>query len=183
MLDFLFRRGNPTNDWRRSPDLILTATLDEPSLNGVTLGSRFEHLSSLGRNDGSQLGSLCYFDFGVRVAPGKDGTFQGFAIVLTDEDDEFQPYRGTLSWKRNPLDLHHLTRKTLPSVFGDWYWIDTDDNESIALYEFPGYEMQIELALSGAIKAIILTNDPLMADPEQRDAYNVDKPWPPHYGS
>mgnify|MGYP003148173165 CR=1 FL=1 len=98
MLDFLFRRGNPTNDWRRSTDLILTATLDEPLLNGVALGSRFEHLSSLGRNDGSQLGSLCYFDLGVRVAPGKDGTFQGFAIVLADEDDEFQPYRGTLSW-------------------------------------------------------------------------------------
>lgn len=183
MLDFIFRRGNPTNQWRRSPDLTLFAALDEPSLNGVPLGSRFDRLSSLGRNSGSKFGTLSYFDLGVGVDHSEDGTFHGYSIVLTDEDNEFQPYRGTLSWKHNQLDIHQLTRNDLPSVFGDWYWMDSDDNESIAFYEYPRHEMQIELALSGAVKRLILTTYPLMADPEQRDSYNVDKPWPPPYGT
>ena len=78
----------------------------------------------------------------------------------------------------HPVDLYQLTRDALPSVFGDAYWMDTDDEESIAFYEYRDHEMQIEISLSGAIKRFILTNRPLMADPEQRESYRVDKPWP-----
>ena len=183
MLDFIFRRGNPTSAWRRSPNLTLTAALDEPSLNGVALCSRFDRLSSLGRNDRLQFGTLCYFELGIGIERGEDGTLHGYTIVLIDEDSEFQPYRGALTWKRDRLDIRQLASTDLPDIFGEWYWIDTDDTESIAFYEYPGYEMQIELALSGAIKRIIVTKDPLMAAAEQRDAYNVDKPWPPKYGT
>lgn len=183
MLDFIFRRGNPTNSWSRSPDLNLTAALDEPSLNGVTFGSRFDRLSGLGRNDDSQFGSLCYFDLGVGVDHAEDGTLAGYMIVLNDEDNQFQPYQGTVLWKHNPLDINRLTREDLPRVLGDWYWMDEDDDEFIAFYEYSTYEMQIEIDLSGVIKRIILTNRPLLANPEQRKSYDVDKPWPPQYGT
>ncbi len=183
VFDFILRRGNPTNDWRRSPHLNLSAALDAPSLNGITLGSRFDRLSFLGRNDGSQFRTLCYFDLGIAVDHAEDGTFRGYMIVFIDEDNDFRPYRGTTQWKNNQLDIHQLTRNDLASIFGEWYWMDTDDDESIAFYEYPDYEMQIEITLPGVIKRFILTKTPLMADPEQRDAYSVDKPWPPHYGT
>lgn len=183
MFDFLFRRGNPTNDWKRSRQLTLSVALDTPSLNGVTLGSRFDCLSYLGRNDTAQFGTLCYFDLGIGVGHADDGTFSGYMIVFHDEENKFQPYRGTLSWQQKPLDVTQLNRDELPKVFGTWFWMDTDDDESIAFYEHLEYEMQIELTLSGSIKRLILTKYPLMADPNQRAAYNVDKPWPPQYGT
>ena len=182
MLDFIFRRGNPTNGWMRTPNLTLTVSLDAPSLNGVILGSRFDRLSSLGRNDTSQFGTLCYLDLGIGVDQVDDGRFLGYMVVLFDENNDFQPYRGELLWKEKRLDASQLTRDELPNVFGDWYWMDTDETESIAFYEYPDHEMQIELTLSGLVKRFILTKNPLMADPNQRQSYNVDKPWPPHCG-
>ena len=182
MLDFLFRRGNPTNGWTRSQGLMLAAALDVPALTNVALGSHFDHLSFLGRNDRSEFGSLCYFDLGIGIEYSESGTFDGFMIVLADEDKKFRSYAGTLSWNRKTLNLHQLTIHDLPSVFGDWYWLDSDEFESIAFYEFPAHEMQIELSLSGAIKRFILTKNPIMADPDQRKAYGVNKTWPPEYG-
>ena len=181
MFDFIFRRGNPTNGWQRSPNLALDAVLDVPSLNGITLGSRVDRLSSLGRSDKSSLaGYLCYFDLGLTVDHSKDEVFDGFSIVFDDDEGgEFQPYRDILTWKQKQLNSHDLTLDNLPSVFGEWHWLDTDEDESIAFYEYPEYEMQVETDQSGAVKRITLTNEPLMADPEQRDAYKVDKPWPP----
>lgn len=84
MLDYIFRRGNPTNDWHRSPNLIVTAALDAPSLNGVALGSRFDRLSSIGRSDTSQSGTLCYFDLGIGVDHADDGAFCGYMVVLCE---------------------------------------------------------------------------------------------------
>lgn len=182
MFDFIFRRGNPTNGWKRSPDLTLTASLDEPALNGVILGSQFDRLSSLGRNDTSQFGTLCYLDLGIGVDRADDGTFPGYMLVFCDEDNDFQSYRGKLLWKGKLLDVTQLSRDELPNVFGDWYWLDTDETECIAFYEYPAHEMQIELTASGLVNRIIVTRNPLMADPDQRQSYNVDKPWPPQFG-
>ncbi len=183
MLDFLFRRGNPTNGWQPASNLALTVSLDTPSLNGISLGSRFDHLSFLGRNDTSQFGTLCYFDLGIGVDHADDGTFLGYMVVFRDEDNAFQSYRGELLWKQENLDINQLTRDELPNVFGDWYWMDTDDDESIAFYEYPEHEMQIELTPSGSVKRFVVTKNPLLADPEQRQSYNVGKPWPPQYST
>ncbi len=69
----------------------------------------------------------------------------------------------------------------LQSIFGEWYWLDEDEDESIAFFEYPSHEMQVELALSGAAKRIILTRHRLMSNPAQRESYGVDKAWPPQY--
>ena len=182
MLDFIFRRGNPTNNWRRSAGLTLSVALDEPSINGIPLNSPLNRFSSLGRDDRSQSGFLSYFDLGVTL-DYEDGIVDGYSIVLDDEFGEFQPYRGTFSWKGKQLDIYQVTSDELAATFGQWYWMDTDDDESIAFYEYKGHEMQIELTLTGSIKRFNLITKPVMADPECRAGYKVDKPWPPEFGA
>lgn len=102
-------------------------------------------------------------------------------VVFLDEDKKFQPYRGELLWKQKQFSVSKLNRDQLQSVFGEWYWLDSDDDESIAFYEYPNYEMQIELTRSGAVKRFLLTKNSLMADPDTRRSYHVDKAWPPQF--
>lgn len=179
IFDFLLRRGNPTNHWRRTPDLNLTAELGLPALNGVALGSPVEQLSSLGRNDGIEFGTLCYYDLGIGIDRAPDGILNGFTVVLADPFNDFQPYQGKLMWHGGRIRTADLRLDRLQDVFGEWYWLDKDETELLAFYEFPGYEMQLELTLSGAVKRIIVTREPLLAQADQRELYRVDQAWPP----
>ncbi len=179
MLDFLFRRGNPTNNWRRSSGLSLTAELAIPALNGVALGSPFDQLSSLGRNDDTQYGTLCYYDLGIGVDCAQDGAIHGYTVVLADENDKFQPFCGTLRWNDGQIGKVELRQDRLQSMFGEWYWLDEDEDELIAFFEYPSHEMQVEISQCGAAKRIILIRDRLMSKPDQRESYGVNKAWPP----
>ncbi len=178
MFDFLFRRGNPTNDWQRSAHLNLTASLDIPEFNGLPLGTPFDQVSYLGRDDAVEFGAHCYYDLGIGVERSSEQTISGFWIVfLGEEKDKFQPYQGVLTWHGEPLAIHELNQDYLPDVLGPWYWLDTDDVESIAFYEYPTHEIQIELTLSGEIKRFLICQEPILADPTQREAYGITKPW------
>ena len=187
MLDFIFRRGNPSNDWVRSRALELSVNLDVPSINEVRLGDRCDRLSFLGRSDDPGRHMLTYADLGLRFEIGGDGLLKSFNLFFQDVYNElqtaskgfFQPYAGRILWNQQDLNATELQEQSLEETFGQSYWTDQDDDESIAFYEFPEYEMQIELDLTGTIKVIRLTSDPLMADEKQRESYNVDKPWPP----
>jgi len=64
-------------------------------------------------------------------------------------------------------------------VFGQPYWIDRDDMETILFYEFNDVEWQLELSQTGSLQAVIVTASPLLAKEDQRKAYGVSKPWPP----
>ena len=181
MFDFILRRGNPTNRWQRASDLALTVVLDAPAINGVALGDSFRLLSFLGRNDDVQCGALCYHELGVGVDRAKDGTLDAISVVFEDSSDRSRPFAGTLLWKDGRLEPSQLTQDNLRNLFGDWYWLDEDEDERIAFYEYPDYEMQIELSLIGSVKRVILTRAPLLSDPWQREAYGVEKQWPPVY--
>ena len=159
MLDFIFRRNNPTNSWRRSPTLTLTAALDRASLNEVTLGSPIDRLSSLGRNDITQLEMLCYLDLGIGIECEEDATLYGYTIVLIDEHNEFQPYQGTLTWENKTLNANQITRNDLVSIFGDWHSMESDDIDSTVFYEFADYQMVIECTSAGAIKRFNVQSD------------------------
>lgn len=178
MFDFLFRRGNPTNDWQRSTHVKLTVSLDIPEFNGLPLGTPFDQVSFLGRDDAYEFGTHCYYDLGVGVERFSDNKITGFWIVFLDEDgNKFQPYQGELTWQGEPLAVDELNQDNLPDVFGPWYWLDTDEDESIAFYEYPTHEIQIELTLTGKIKRILICQEPILADPKQREAYGITKPW------
>ena len=69
----LFRRGNLTNAWMRSPGLSLTAELLEPAINGVSLGSPVEALSFLGRSSSNFRTPLLFADLGLEgMSPETD---------------------------------------------------------------------------------------------------------------
>ena len=64
---------------------------------------------------------------------------------------------------------------------GDPYWRDEDEYGIVRFYEFATYEIQVVQTLKGDLERLIVTNDHLMGDAEQRRAYGVDKPWPPNW--
>ncbi len=178
MLDFIFRRGDPSNAWVRSDPLELHVALDKPAINGVELGVRFDRLSFLGRSRSRVETTLHYYDLGIEIEH-EDGVFDWFTVIHEDDLHSSAPYTGELSWRGDRIALPQLQVDDLKSIFGEWYWLDTDDDETIVFYEFPDYEMQIEFTLAGTIKRFNLGRIPLMADAGVREDYNCTKPWPP----
>jgi hypothetical protein len=57
--------------------------------------------------------------------------------------------------------------------------VDEDEDEILFFYERAGVELQLEFAGKETLSGVVMTGQPLMADPEQRRAYKVTAPWPP----
>lgn len=74
------------------------------------------------------------------------------------------------------------TEREVRERFGEPYWTDRDDGEAILFYEYQKgeREVQFEFPEDGRIGYITLSRSGDLSDPEQRKAYGVDKPWPPH---
>jgi hypothetical protein len=160
----------------------LYVDLDAASLNGVTLGQPFSALAFLGRDEDSSAArsnAFCYYSLGLVVDRGGDDALEGFSIVLRDSENRHRPFPGAFIWHKSNVNLTQMKLQDLVGTFGDWYWIDTDEDEAIVFYEFPEHEMQIECHLDGRLERVIMTRDPLMSSVEQRAAYGVTKPWPP----
>ena len=181
ILDLIFRRGNPTNQWVRPANLTLVADLLVPSINQVTVGSPIDALSFLGRNktaggspNFSRLSCLDFTDLGLLVDNEDDGSFSGFVLVLEDPLDEFTPFSGVIKLNNSQVDPANLVQK-----LGDPYWIDRDEDETLMFYEYPNHEIVIEQSLNGLIQRVGVSTFPTMADAEQREHYGVDKAWPP----
>jgi hypothetical protein len=183
MLDFLFGSKNLTKDWQRTNDLRLTFDLDSGRLNGVGLGERLDRLSCLGPvEDRSGLPSeYRYFSLGLSVdCYNKEDAIDSLEIIQKDQDvPQYCPFPGGVHYRGENLDLGQLTQKSFLGRFGPPFWKDEDDEEVIFFYEFPDREWQVEFAPDGTLNRIIVTSKPLMADERQRNAYGVNKPWPP----
>lgn len=173
MLDFIFRRNNPTNTWTRRANLNLSADLSNWSINGVAAGSHFEHLSDLGRSDKSDNSLIEYLDLGMSFDLEADQAFSGYSLVFSDEENRFKPYAGEIK-----VDGVSISSQAIMIALGEPYWSDTDEDETLQFFEFGSHEIVCEVALDGRLKRLNLTNDPLMEDPQQRASYGVTKPWP-----
>ena len=175
MLDSLFRRGNPTNNWTRDAKLAIAVELLWPcTINSVTVGSHIEELSFLGRSSSKQKSPLDFYEIGLSVDHEDDGSFSGFQTVFEDSSNTSGVFCGSLL-----IDGAVVECARLADTLGVPYWIDRDEEEQILFFEYANHEIQIEQTLNGINKRLILTTQPLMASPEQRQAYRVDKPWPP----
>ena len=175
---------NPTMDWQRAADLRLTFDLEGSTLNGVGFGEPLNRLSFLGPledRSGLTLGEYRFFSLGLSVdCYNEQDTIDCFEIVQKDQDmPEFQPFAGVCRCKGENLDLGQLTEESFVGTFGPPFWKDVDDEEIILFYEFPGREWQVEFALDETLNRILVTSKPLMADERQREAYGVNKSWPP----
>jgi len=76
-----------------------------------------------------------------------------------------------------------ITQDTSPEavvrLFGDPYWRDEDDDDVILFYEDGRFELQFEFPGKMKLGYITMMLSPILADPAQRKAYGVTKPWPP----
>ncbi|MEO1527049.1 MAG: hypothetical protein AAFX06_16545 [Planctomycetota bacterium] len=102
------------------------------------------------------------------------GTVPGFQVVLADPEGQFAGFKGTICVNGSAIETASLLDE-----LGEYFWLDRGDDELIYFFEFRTHEIQIEQSQSRQIQRVIVTNDALMADPEQRLAYRVDKSWPP----
>ncbi len=173
MLDFIFRRNNPTNTWTRRANLSLSADLSNWSINGVVSGSHFELLSDFGRSDKGNNSLIEYRDLGMSFDLEADQTFSGYSLVFSDEENRFKPYAGEIK-----IDGVSVSSQAIVPALGEPYCSDTDEDETLQIFEFGAHEIVCELTLDGKLKRLNLTNYPMMADPQQRASYGVTKPWP-----
>jgi hypothetical protein len=182
-LSFLFGPPNPTKKWVADPSVPLVVDLDGHHLCGVGLGEPFERLAFLGP-------ARLDWDFGFPakgVSVGvEEGRIDSFTIYFNPaatpwfKDGGMASFTGSLRYRGRELTLSEISREdTLLRTFGEPYWRDADDDEVLWFYEFPDREWQLEVSPEGRLRALILGRGCIMADPEQRKAYGVTKPWPP----
>lgn len=103
----------------------------------------------------------------------QDGILDYILIAL-------EKFPGRFKYRAKAIELN--TNTTIDDVrkkFGEPYWLDDDTDEILLFYEDGRVEMQFEFPGKQSLGFITLLHDPLMADPEQREAYGVTKPWPP----
>ena len=74
-----------------------------------------------------------------------------------------------------------LTEAQILAQFGEPYWTDRSDGETIMFYEYSNgtVELQFEFPDAQALGFITLTRDGTLSKEEQRKLYGVTKPWPP----
>lgn len=113
-------------------------------------------------------------DDGVEINT-KDGILDGVCLELAS-------FRGSLARHGESLPLDTSTRVgEITAIFGEPYWIDSDDNESILFYEYAGgtIELQFEFPNKETLGIITLIRHGVLSDEEQRRHYGVTKSWPP----
>jgi hypothetical protein len=85
---------------------------------------------------------------------------------------------------RNGSEILISTRTTTEEIisqFGEPYWRDTDEDETILFYEYQNghVELQFEFSDKRHLSAITLSRDGVLSKADQRKAYRVTKNWPP----
>lgn len=180
----LYSLQDPTGEWQRGAVLRLEAELGQPTFNGVELGRPLSELSDLGPveiRDPDCREEFGYPSLGLIIESLDDGTFTGFQLVHVDHASRpaFSPFGGECRLGEQRISLAGMTETRWTAELGECYWRDEDEDEVILFYEFPYHEWQVEFTRAGALKCIIVTGSPLMADEAQRKAYRVTRPWPP----
>jgi hypothetical protein len=187
LLDRLTRKTDRTAGWVRDPALRLTLDLARGTLCGVALGEPVERLASLGPTgrNAEKDGDLQYQALGLIVGVSEEA-IDSFIVYWRDYLGQgFEPYAGTvLSAGQVVLLGPRTTEAELVAVFGRPYFRDQDEDETLLFYEIQDRwgrltERQVELDEKGALRSIIFSAEPMLADERQRKAFGVDEPWPP----
>ena len=182
LLDSFAGNKNATRDWAAEPGLRLMLDLDSGGLIGVPLGSKFEGLFRLGPaedEEPAKTGELRYYSRGVQVTVEK-GKIASYFVVFSPGYEGYEAFGGDCRFGGQSVMLSSLTTESaLRDRFGEPYWTDEDEDETLLFYERGEVEWQVELDEEGRLRCITLLTPPSLADPEQREAYGIDAPWPP----
>lgn len=171
--------------WREEK-VLLVADLDRFELNGVGFGEPVEELRFLGP---SASGAFDYPAKGLQLDVDSAGRLDGLALALRRgayldqaSPERVREFSGRIrvrgrDWAPNELN----GESDFVVAWGQPYWRDTDEDETLVFFEFGRCEVQVELTLDGVPQILIVTPHPLMADPTQRESYGVTEPWPPQH--
>jgi hypothetical protein len=152
--------------------------LDSHTFAGASIGDPIDRLSFLGPAQGWSL-DLEFPDRGLAIGTGGQRVDELMFFFGHPEELRGGRFTGHIVFRGEPLCLRSSDDEhTLVARFGEPYWRDTGSDESILFYEFGTSEWQLELAADGGLKCLVIAR-PLLADPQQRLAYGVNKPWPP----
>jgi hypothetical protein len=168
---------NPTRTWR-ADSRRLVLDLDSHRLADVGIGDELSRLAFLGPAQRWP----CSLEYPARgIAIGTCGQRVDELLFFFGHPELAQSGRYTdpILFRGSPLSLSARDdEQTWIARFGHPYWRDEDSDESILFYEFGQAEWQVEFAAAGGLKCLAIAR-PLLADPQQRLAYGVDRPWPP----
>ena len=184
MFHLLFGPKDPTRAWQPGFGQSLTFDLNAGSINNIGFGQRLEALSFLGPAEDRRSfrhGEFCWHSLGVCIeCDGDDHAITGFHIVFRDPDKEkYQSFTGRILSDGHAIDLSELTPPEFTEQFGECFWLDRDENESIMFYEFTDCEWQVEFDHASSLKRLFMTTRPLMAEDEVRETFDVTRAWPP----
>ncbi len=185
--EWLPRRADLTAGWIRAPDLRLLLDFHGGSLCGVALGDPVERLAFLGPTDRSAgpEDDLEYLSLGLSVGYTA-GNIDFYGLWWQDHlGAGYRRYAGAVLLGGRAVALGPVTPEhEVLEAFGPPYWRDQDDEETILFYEPRDAsgrvtERQVELDDRGALRALLVLADPILAEEDSRRAYRVDRPWPP----
>jgi len=179
-----FRRKSPTSTWRADLRAHLVLDLDGLELNGVGFGGEVEGLRFLGP---SESGAFDYPSKGLQLEVDSSGLLEGLVVSLrsgvnlgTLPPGSVKQFSGHVRLNGRDLAPHELRNESdFVAAWGDPYWRDMDEDEILMFFEFGSGEVQVELTPEGVPQILLVTPEPLMADPTQREAYGVTASWPP----
>lgn len=170
--------GNPTRAWRRDHGRRLVLDLDAHRFCGVGIGDPIELLSFLGPAARWSF-TLDFPNHGVAVNPAAGRVAEMTFFFGHPAELDFGTFSGTIVYRAQPLSLSCAdTEETIARAFGPPYWRDVDSDEIIQFFELGPREWQIEFGLDGHLKCLGIS-EPLLANPRDRAAFGVTKPWPP----
>jgi len=185
ILSFLFGPPDRTRRWVRDAAPSLEVDISTNALNGVPIGTSVDGLAALGPVEdrkGLRLNRYEYPSLGIALRAEADGRLWGLEVFLADDAwPPARPFAGAFRYAGQPIPLAAMGEGDVTAVFGEPYWRDSMDEEEVLLfYEWPAVEWQLEFSADGRrLRALTLTAERVMADPEQRGFYGVTAPWPP----
>jgi hypothetical protein len=179
-----FRSRSPTSAWREELGFLLVADLDRFELNGVGFGADIEGLRFLGPSESK------WFDYpskGLQLDVDSGARLEGLVLALRGgvylgqaKPEHVRQFAGRIRMNGRdwtPAELR--SESDFVAAWGEPYWRDEDEDETLLFFEFDQGEVQVELSLEGVPQVLIVTPEPLMADSAQRESYGVTKSWPP----
>jgi hypothetical protein len=184
LFDRILGKNHPSSSWQSMPGFEIQLDLDIHTICRCRIGDPIEWLNPLGPPEDSR--SLreqryCYYSRGIEIGEenGKVADFAAFWIDYLEAG--FKPFNGLITYRGKTVMLDSRTTESeFVNLFGDPYWRDQDQEETILFYEFRGdIEWQAEFTLENRLKVLRVVWPALMAEAAQRESYGVSLPWPP----
>jgi hypothetical protein len=160
MFEFIFGRSNPTRNWTACDNRSFRFQVDDASLNGVRIGEPLGHIAILGPLQGRADYSdreLRYYSLGLCVDYDEaDQRIAGFHVVYRDECElKYSPFGGEVVYQNEVVDAAHMKLADCDALFGENYYLDVDEDETIAYYNFASLKWQVEFGNDGQLNRLI----------------------------